>query len=263
MRRLNAIAAAMTASIGLLGRSGARRRHGVRRRATDRRQRQRRRERHARHRRQQDRPGRAGRCGAGRRHAREPRRQDRDAGDHRHARASEREPRTAGPRPEAAWLLGRQRRHEHGHGQSRTDADAQRGDPRRARFFSAGRGITRKEPMRPTFQIETEEEGRKAVRDNAALERPDHQGLGRRPRRQGSEGHAGRNMPPIIDEAHKAGIRVTAHIFNMDDAQGSDARQPRRLRARRSRQGRRRRDRGDVQGSVRTSCSTRTCRIAA
>ena len=51
--------------------------------------------------------------------------------------------------------------------------------PGAARFLSAGRGITRKEPMRPTHQIETEEEGRKAVRDNAALERPDHQGLGR------------------------------------------------------------------------------------
>ena len=27
-------------------------------------------------------------------------------------------------------------------------------------------------------------------------------------------------MRAIIDEAHKAGIRVTAHIFNMDDAKG-------------------------------------------
>ena len=27
-------------------------------------------------------------------------------------------------------------------------------------------------------------------------------------------------MPPIIDEAHKDGLRVTAHIFNMDDAKG-------------------------------------------
>src|SRR5258708_32613906 len=41
--------------------------------------------------------------------------------------------------------------------------------PGAARFLSAGHGITRKEPMRPTFQIETEEEGRKAVRANAAL----------------------------------------------------------------------------------------------
>lgn len=91
--------------------------------------------------------------------------------------------------------------------------------PGAARFLSAGRGITRKEPMRPTFQIETEEEGRKAVRDNAALgvqiikvwvdDR---------------EGKVQKVTPAqyaaIIDEAHKAGIRVTAHIFNMDDAKG-------------------------------------------
>jgi imidazolonepropionase-like amidohydrolase len=91
--------------------------------------------------------------------------------------------------------------------------------PGAARFFSAGRGITRKEPMRPTHQIETEEEGRKAVRDNVALgvqiikvwvdDR---------------EGKVQKVTPSqyaaIIDEAHKAGIRVSAHIFNMDDAKG-------------------------------------------
>jgi len=88
-----------------------------------------------------------------------------------------------------------------------------------ARFLSAGRGITRKEPMRPTFQIETEEEARKAVRDNVALgvqiikiwvdDR---------------EGKVQKVTPAqyaaAIDEAHKAGIRVTAHIFNQDDAKG-------------------------------------------
>ncbi|MCX7313511.1 MAG: amidohydrolase family protein [Hyphomicrobiales bacterium] len=91
--------------------------------------------------------------------------------------------------------------------------------PGAARFLTAGRGITRKEPMRPTFQIETEDEARKAVRDNAALgvqiikvwvdDR---------------EGKVQKVSPAqyaaIIDEAHKAGIRVTAHIFNMDDAKG-------------------------------------------
>src|ERR1700757_4548150 len=41
--------------------------------------------------------------------------------------------------------------------------------PGAARFLSAGHGITRKEPMRPTFQIDSEEEARKAVRDNVAL----------------------------------------------------------------------------------------------
>ena len=91
--------------------------------------------------------------------------------------------------------------------------------PGAARFLSAGRGITRKEPMRPTHQIETEEEGRKAARDNAALgvqiikvwvdDR---------------EGKVQKVTPSqyaaIIEEAHKAGIRVSAHIFNMDDAKG-------------------------------------------
>jgi imidazolonepropionase-like amidohydrolase len=88
-----------------------------------------------------------------------------------------------------------------------------------ARFLSAGRGITRKEPMRPTFQIETEEEGRKAVRDNAAL--------GVQIIKVWVDDRDGKvqkvsptQYAAIIDEAHKAGIRVTAHIFNMDDAKG-------------------------------------------
>jgi imidazolonepropionase-like amidohydrolase len=91
--------------------------------------------------------------------------------------------------------------------------------PGAARFLSAGRGITRKEPMRPTFQIETEEEGRKAVRDNAALGVQiikiwvdDREG---KVQKVTPEQYAA-----IIDEAHKAGIRATAHLFNMDDAKG-------------------------------------------
>ncbi len=88
-----------------------------------------------------------------------------------------------------------------------------------ARFFSAGRGITRKEPMRPTFQIETAEEARKAVRDNAALGVQiikvwvdDREG---KVQKVTPEQYAA-----AVDEAHKLGIRVTAHIFNMDDAKG-------------------------------------------
>ena len=91
--------------------------------------------------------------------------------------------------------------------------------PGAARFLSAGRGITRKEPMRPTFQIETEEEGRKAVRDNVALGVQiikiwvdDRDG---KVQKVTPEQYAA-----IIDEAHKAGIRATAHIFNMEDAKG-------------------------------------------
>lgn len=91
--------------------------------------------------------------------------------------------------------------------------------PGAARFLSAGRGITRKEPMRPTFQIETEEEARKAVRDNVALGVQivkvwvdDRDGKVQKvtPAQYGA----------AIDEAHKAGIRVIAHVFNMDDAKG-------------------------------------------
>ena len=88
-----------------------------------------------------------------------------------------------------------------------------------ARFLSAGRGITRKEPMRPTFQIETEEEGRKAVRDNAVLNVQiikfwvDDR-----------DGKVQKVTPAqyvaIMDEAHKLGLHVAAHIFNMDDAKG-------------------------------------------
>jgi imidazolonepropionase-like amidohydrolase len=88
-----------------------------------------------------------------------------------------------------------------------------------ARFLSAGRGITRKEPMRPTFQIETEDEGRKAIRDNAAL--------GVQIVKIWVDDRDGKvqkvtpaQYTAIIDEAHKAGIRITAHIFNMEDAKG-------------------------------------------
>src|SRR4029077_2197494 len=40
--------------------------------------------------------------------------------------------------------------------------------PGAARYFSAGKGITRIEPGRPTFQINSEAEARKAVQENAA-----------------------------------------------------------------------------------------------
>jgi imidazolonepropionase-like amidohydrolase len=91
--------------------------------------------------------------------------------------------------------------------------------PSAARFLSAGRGITRKEPMRPTFQIDTEEEARKAVRDNAELKVEiikiwvdDRDG---KVQKVTPEQYAA-----AIDEAHKLGIRATAHIFNMADAKG-------------------------------------------
>jgi imidazolonepropionase-like amidohydrolase len=91
--------------------------------------------------------------------------------------------------------------------------------PGAARFFSAGHGITRTEPMRPTFQINTDEEARKAVQQNAALKVDiikvwvdDREGKVQKvtPSQYGA----------AIDEAHKLGLRVAAHIFNMEDAKG-------------------------------------------
>jgi imidazolonepropionase-like amidohydrolase len=91
--------------------------------------------------------------------------------------------------------------------------------PGAARFLSAGRGITRPEPLRPTLFINNEEEGRKAVQTNAALNVEiikiwvDDRS-GKVPKITPEQYAA------IIDEAHKRNIRVTAHIFNMDDAKG-------------------------------------------
>jgi imidazolonepropionase-like amidohydrolase len=91
--------------------------------------------------------------------------------------------------------------------------------PGAARFLSAGRGITRKEPLRPTFQIDTVEEGRKAVQANAKLNVEiikiwvdDRNG---KVQKITPELYAA-----IIEEAHKFKIRVTAHIFEMNDAKG-------------------------------------------
>ena len=127
--------------------------------------------------------------------------------------------RATDPRSEAARLLGRQRRHEHGHRQSRTHADAQRGDSRR-RALSQRR--TRHHPQ--------------------GADAPDVPDRDRGGGPQGGPRQAALNVQiikiwvddrdgkvqkvtpaqyaAIIDEAHKAGIRVTAHIFNMEDAKG-------------------------------------------
>src|SRR5262245_53181471 len=91
--------------------------------------------------------------------------------------------------------------------------------PGGARFLSAGRGITRTEPMRPTYQINSDEEAREAVRKNVAnkveiikIWVDDREGKVQKvtPSQYGA----------AIDEAHKHGIRATAHIFNEEDAKG-------------------------------------------
>jgi imidazolonepropionase-like amidohydrolase len=93
--------------------------------------------------------------------------------------------------------------------------------PGGARFFSAGRGITMPEPGRITVPhwITTEAEGRKAVEELAA-QKVDIVKIW-------VDTRAGKykKLTPdfygaIIDEAHKRALRVSAHIFDLEDAKG-------------------------------------------
>ncbi|MGC4083251.1 MAG: amidohydrolase family protein [Vicinamibacterales bacterium] len=88
-------------------------------------------------------------------------------------------------------------------------------------FRTAGRGITMPEPGRTQapYWVTSEAEARQAVRELAQKKVDivkiwvdDRNGQFKK-------------MPPeiytaVIDEAHKAGLRVTAHIFNLSDAKG-------------------------------------------
>jgi len=93
--------------------------------------------------------------------------------------------------------------------------------PGAARFFTAGRGITAPEPGRTDvpYWITTPEQARKAVQELAAnkvdivkiwVDDRDHKFT--------------KLSPPlyaaVIDEAHKNKLRVTAHIFALEDAKG-------------------------------------------
>ena len=93
--------------------------------------------------------------------------------------------------------------------------------PGAARFFTAGRGITMPEPGRNTvpYWISTPEEGRKAVQELAA-QKVDLVKIWVDDR-NGKYPKLGPALyGPIIDEAHRRGLRVTAHIFYLDDAKG-------------------------------------------
>ena len=91
--------------------------------------------------------------------------------------------------------------------------------PGAARFMSAGRGITRPEPLRPTIQINSEEEGRNAIRENAKL-KVDIVKIWVDDRNGKVQKITPAQYAAIIDEAHKLKIRITAHIFEMEDAKG-------------------------------------------
>src|SRR3954469_3277953 len=93
--------------------------------------------------------------------------------------------------------------------------------PGAARFYSAGRGITMPEPGRTTapYWITSAAEGRKAVGELAAhkvdivkswVDTRDGKYKKLTPEIYGA----------IIDEAHKRGLRVTAHLFDQEDAKG-------------------------------------------
>jgi imidazolonepropionase-like amidohydrolase len=93
--------------------------------------------------------------------------------------------------------------------------------PNAALFRTAGRGITMPEPGRTEvpYWVTTEAEARKAVQENAARKVDiikiwvdDRMGMYKKltPELYGA----------IIDEAHKNGLRVTAHIYNLEDAKG-------------------------------------------
>jgi imidazolonepropionase-like amidohydrolase len=110
-------------------------------------------------------------------------------------------------------------------GQDTTDASYQvraQPTPGLARLFTAGRGITGPEPGRTTapFWVTTVAEAKKAVQDNAARKVDiikiwvdDRNGTVKK-------------LPPelytaVIDEAHKNGLRVIAHIYTLDDAKAT------------------------------------------
>jgi imidazolonepropionase-like amidohydrolase len=93
--------------------------------------------------------------------------------------------------------------------------------PGAARFFTAGRGITAPEPGRTDvpYWVTTPEQARKAVQELAAnkvdivkiwVDDRDHKFTKLAPALYAA----------VIDEAHKNKLRVTAHIFALEDAKG-------------------------------------------
>ena len=93
--------------------------------------------------------------------------------------------------------------------------------PGAARLRTAGRGITRPEPGRPQlpYWITSVQEGRAAVRELAALE-VDLVKIWVDDRGGRYEKMTPEMYTAIIDEAHRHGLRVTAHVFTLEDAKG-------------------------------------------
>lgn len=90
-----------------------------------------------------------------------------------------------------------------------------------ARFFTAGRGITSPEKGRSEvpFWITTEAEARTAVQELAAL-KVDIVKIWVDDRNGQFKKLSPELYTAVIDEAHSHGLRVTAHIFALEDAKG-------------------------------------------
>jgi imidazolonepropionase-like amidohydrolase len=93
--------------------------------------------------------------------------------------------------------------------------------PGAARFFTAGRGITMPEPGRTDvpYWITTVAEARKAVQELAA-QKVDIVKIWVDDRTGKYKKLTPELSTAIIDEAHTRGLRVTAHIFTLEDAKG-------------------------------------------
>jgi len=110
-------------------------------------------------------------------------------------------------------------------GQDTTDASFQvraQTMPGLARFFTAGRGITAPEPGRTTapYWVTTTAEARKAVQENAA-KKVDIIKIWIDDRMGTVTKLSPELYRAVIDEAHKNGLRVIAHIYTLEDTKAA------------------------------------------
>jgi imidazolonepropionase-like amidohydrolase len=110
-------------------------------------------------------------------------------------------------------------------GQDTTDATYQvraQTMPGLARLFTAGRGITAPEPGRTTapYWVTTTAEARRAVQDNAA-KKVDIVKIWVDDRMGSVPKLSPELYRAVIDEAHKAKLRVIAHVYTLEDAKAT------------------------------------------
>jgi len=93
--------------------------------------------------------------------------------------------------------------------------------PNAARYRTVGRGITRPEPGRTDipYWISTQEEARTAVQELAA-QNVDMVKIWVDDRNGQFEKLTPELYGAVIDEAHQQGLRVTAHVYTLEDAKG-------------------------------------------